>query len=107
MGLAGVYLPMVYTGTFTQGITAGRGWLSSALTFFGGWQPQFIFAGSFLFAVVDVLASRAQVAGTFLPHQFLRMLPYVVTLLTMIFAVRWARVPAFLGKNYDREKRSV
>jgi len=25
----------------------------------------------------------------------------------MIFAFRWARVPQFLGKNYDRESRLV
>ena len=39
------YLPMVYTGTFTEGIVGGRGWLAIALTFFGGWRPQFIVAG--------------------------------------------------------------
>jgi len=27
---------MVYTGTYTDGIVAGRGWLSIALAFFGG-----------------------------------------------------------------------
>jgi simple sugar transport system permease protein len=25
----------------------------------------------------------------------------------MVFAFRWARVPAFLGRNYDRESRLV
>lgn len=30
---------------------------------------------------------------------------YVATLLVMIFAFRWVRVPAYLGKNYDRESR--
>lgn len=28
MGLAGAYLPMVYTGTFTENMVKGRGWLS-------------------------------------------------------------------------------
>ena len=36
MGIAGAYLPLVYTGTFTEGIVGGRGWLAIALTFFGG-----------------------------------------------------------------------
>jgi simple sugar transport system permease protein len=106
MGLAGAYLPMVYTGTFTEGIVQGRGWLSIALTFFGGWQPLTIFLGALFFAAVEVLALRAQILGN-VPHQVLLTIPFVVTLLIMMFGTRWVRVPAFLGQNYDREKRSI
>lgn len=107
MALGGAYLPMVYTGTYTEGIVGGRGWLAIALTFFGGWRPHYIVAGAAFFAGMDVLALRAQVAGIGIPHQFVLMLPYVATLLVMMFAFRWARVPAFLGRNYDRESRLV
>lgn len=107
MGLAGAYLPMVYTGTFTAGIVQGRGWLAIALTFFGGWRPDFIFLGALFFAGLDVMALRAQIAGGIIPYQFLLTIPYVVTILVMIFAFKWAKVPGFLGRNYDREKRSV
>lgn len=107
MAIGGAYLPMVYTGTYTEGIVAGKGWLAIALAFFGGWRPQYILAGAAFFAAMDVLALRAQVAGIGIPHQFVSMLPYVATLLVMIFAFRWVRVPAFLGKNYDRESRLV
>ena len=31
---------------------------------------------------------------------------YVATLVVMVFAFRWARVPEFLGRNYDRESRT-
>lgn len=107
MALGGAYLPMVYTGTFTEGIASGRGWLAIALTFFGGWRPHFILAGAAFFAGMEVLALRVQVAGVGVPHQFVSMLPYVATLLVMMFAFRWARVPAFLGRNYDRESRTA
>lgn len=107
MAIGGAYLPMVYTGTYTEGIVGGRGWLAIALTFFGGWRPQYIVAGAAFFAGMDVLALRAQVAGIGIPHQFVLMLPYVATLLVMVLAFRWARVPAFLGLNYDRESRLV
>jgi len=107
MGLAGAYLPMAYTGTFTEDIVRGRGWLSIALTFFGGWSPHFIFLGALFFAGIEVLAFRAQVASIGIPYQFLLMLPYIATILVMIPGFRWARVPAFLGKNYDREKRGI
>ena len=107
MGLAGAYLPMVYTGTFTAGMVQGRGWIAIALTFFGGWSPLLILLGSLFFDGVDVLALRVQVGGFGIPYQFLLMLPYLATILTMIFAFRWIKAPAFLGQNYDREKRSL
>lgn len=107
MGLAGAYLPMVYTGTFTQGMAHGRGWIAIALTFFGGWSPHLIFLGALFFAGVEVLALRVQVGGVGVPYQFLLTLPYIATILVMIFASRWVRAPAFLGQNYDREKRTL
>jgi len=107
MGLAGAYLPMVYTGTFTEGMVRGRGWLSSALAFFGGWTPHLIFFGSIFFGAIEVLAFRVQIESRAIPYQFLLMLPYIATLLVMVFSFRKSRVPAFLGKNYDREKRTV
>jgi len=107
MGLAGAYLPMVYTGTFTQGMVQGRGWIAIALTFFGGWRPDLIFFGTLFFAGVEVLALRVQVGSLGVPYQFLLTLPYIATILVMIFASRRVRAPAFLGQNYDREKRTL
>ena len=107
MGLAGAYLPMVYTGTFTQGMVQGRGWISIALTFFGGWSPLPILLGSLFFAGVEVLALRVQIGAFGVPYQFLLTLPYIATILVMIFASRRLRPPAFLGQNYDRERRTL
>lgn len=108
MGLAGVYLPLVYTGTFTESMVRGRGWLSIALTFFGGWQPHLIFFGALFFAGIEVFSLRIQViGGGGIPHQFLRTLPYIATILVMMPAFRSVRAPAFLGQNYDREKRTL
>jgi simple sugar transport system permease protein len=107
MAVAGAYLPLVYTGTYTDTIVGGRGWLAIALTFFGGWRPQFIVLGALFFAAMDVVALRAEVAGIDIPSQVLLVVPYVATLLVMVFAFRWAKVPEFLGRNYDRESRTA
>ncbi len=107
MGLAGAYLPMVYTGTFTEGMVQGRGWIAIALTFFGGWTPHLILPGALFFAGVEVLALRVQVGGFGIPYQLLLTLPYIATILVMIFAFKWVRAPAFLGQNYDRERRTL
>lgn len=105
MGLAGAYLPMVYTATFTEGIVRGRGWLAIALTFFGGWSPHLIFVGALFFAAIEVLAFRVQVTGVGIPYQLILMLPYLATMVVMMPTFRRLQVPAFLGKNYDRERR--
>lgn len=107
IGLAGAYLPMVYTGTFTDLMVKGRGWLAIALTFFGGWSPLPILLGSLFFAGVEVLSFRMQVGGSLIPYQFLIMLPYVATIIVMIFTFGKAKVPGFLGQNYDRERRTL
>ncbi len=107
IGLAGAYLPMMYTGTFTENMVKGRGWLAIALTFFGGWRPDTILYGALFFATIEVLAYRVQVVGTGIPYQFLLMLPYLATIVVMIFSFRRSRVPAFLGQNYDRERRAL
>jgi ABC-type uncharacterized transport system permease subunit len=107
IGLAGAYLPMVYTGTFTDLMTKGRGWIAIALTFFGGWSPIPILLGSLFFAAIEVLSFRFQVGGSFIPYQFLIMLPYIATIVVMIFSFGKAKPPAFLGQNYDRERRTL
>ncbi len=107
MGLAGVYLPMVYTGTFTEGMVSGRGWIALALTFFGGWKPHLIFFGALFFAGVEVLSLQVQIIGGGIPHQFLLMTPYIATILVMMRPIKGASAPAFLGQNYDREKRTL
>lgn len=107
MGLAGAYLPMVYTGTFTDLMTKGRGWIAIALTFFGAWSPLPILFGSLFFAAIEVLSFRFQVGSSIIPYQFLTMLPYIATIVVMIFTFGKSRVPSFLGQNYDRERRTL
>lgn len=107
MGLAGAYLPMVYTGTFTEGMVKGRGWLTIALTFFAGWSPLPVLYGSIFFAGIEVASYRLQAGGIDIPYQYLLMVPYLATILVMMLTFRRTRVPSFLGQNYDREKRSL
>jgi simple sugar transport system permease protein len=59
------------------------------------------------FSGIEVLSYRVQVGGSVIPYQFLLMLPYIATILVMVFSFSKVRVPAFLGQNYDRERRSL
>ena len=77
------------------------GWATTALRL-----DQYIAAVALFFATMDVVALRAEVSGIDIPSQVLLVIPYVATLIVMVFAFRWARVPEFLGRNYDRESRT-
>jgi simple sugar transport system permease protein len=66
-----------------------------------------ILFGALFFAGVEVLALKFQVGGFGIPYQFLLILPYIATILVMLFAFKLVRVPAYLGQNYDREKRTL
>jgi len=101
MALAGDYLVLAFTGTFTEYIVSGRGWISIALTLFGRWSP--IPLGSLLFSGIEVLIYQLQAMEVAIPYQFLLMMPFIVTLFILIWVYKRAEVPQALGKAYDRE----
>lgn len=103
MGLAGAYLPLCFTGTFTDTIVSGRGWISIAITLFGRWNPIPILFGSLVFSGVEVAVYWLQAQRIALPYQFLLMLPFIVTLLILIYTSRRMEMPLSLGRHYDRE----
>lgn len=103
MGLSGAYLPLCFTGSFTETIVGGRGWIAIAINLFGGWKPLPIIAGSLIFGGVEVLVYWLQAQGVAVPYQFLLMLPFIVTLLILIYISRRLEMPLGIGKHYDRE----
>jgi len=107
-GLAGAYLSLAYTPTWTDNMTAGQGWIAVALVIFATWNPLRAAAGAYLFGGVEALGFRIQAVGGTVPSYFLRMLPYVFTLAVLLVVTARSRrpaVPAALGRPYFREER--
>ncbi|MFW5912041.1 MAG: ABC transporter permease [Candidatus Hadarchaeota archaeon] len=98
-GLAGVWL-ISYSGSFTDGIVAGRGFMGIAATVVGGYVPIWAFGSSFLFGFVFSLQQALQ---QFIPNQFAQMLPYIATIIVMAGLLGRIEVPEALGKHYIRE----
>ncbi len=105
IGLAGGYLPLVLTGTFTDNMTAGRGWIALMLVIFGRWVPHVALLGAFLFAYVEAFQFKVAMGTKLVPPQFLLMLPYVFAMIVLIQIYRGARAPKALTVPYDREAR--
>lgn len=59
-GLAGAFLSLVYRPSWTDGMTAGLGWIAVALVIFVGWSPFRAIFGSIFFGLLYYLQFRLQ-----------------------------------------------
>jgi ABC-type uncharacterized transport system permease subunit len=98
-GMGGGQLTLAGLGTFTQNVTAGRGFIALAAVMFGRWKPAGTMGAILLFTFTEAVQIRAQVLGIHLPYQFLVMLPYLVTIVALTLFVRRGRPPKYLGVN--------
>ncbi|WP_461210262.1 ABC transporter permease [Desulfocurvus sp. DL9XJH121] len=107
VGLGGAYLSLAYTHLWTNGMTAGRGWIAVALVIFAFWRPGRAVFGAYLFGGVMAFQLRLQAAGTNVPSSFLLMLPYALTVAALLFSALRGRggsssaAPAALGLNIE------
>lgn len=102
-GLGGTFLSLISLNRFVDNITASRGFIALAIVIFGKWDPYLVLAASLLFGTTDALQLRLQAVGLDVPYHFMLMLPYVLTILVMVFTARRSQSPAALGQNYERE----
>lgn len=104
-GLAGAYLSEVAAPMWSQGMSAGRGWIALALTTFATWRPMRVLLGAYLFGAITALQFRLQGMGVDVPAQLLAMMPYLATIAVLCaMSVRpaWVRanMPASLGRAF-------
>jgi general nucleoside transport system permease protein len=101
-GIAGASLSIALLNVFQQNLTSGMGFIAVALVYFGGWTPKGVLAGSLLFSIVSALQLWVQTLGLPIPSDFATMLPYILTILALVFAVRKVNQPAALSKIFER-----
>jgi len=107
-GMAGAHLSLVYSKSWTEGLTGGRGWIVIALTIFALWNPLRAFLGAFLFGCIFVLQYLLQPIGV--PPNLLAMMPYLATLGVLLAGGlrkdhRRLLAPAKLGQAYTKGER--
>jgi ABC-type uncharacterized transport system permease subunit len=98
-GIGGGQLILAGLGTFTQNVTAGRGFVALAAVVFGRWRPAGIMMAVLLFTLIESLQIRAQILGITVPYQVLIMAPYLVTIIALAFFMKRMRPPGALGMN--------
>ena len=106
VGLGGAALVLRASGSFVEGMTAGRGFLALALVLLGRWRPVLVAAGTLLIGAATAAQFHLQGLGLAgVPYHLLLALPYLLTLVVLA-VVPPDRLggPAALGKPYRAQK---
>jgi ABC-type uncharacterized transport system permease subunit len=99
--IGGAYLSIGFVGSFSENMTAGRGFIGLAVMICGRWLPQGALVFALLFGFFTALAQRLPVFSPSAATLF-QALPYVVTLIAVAGVVGRSIPPAADGRPLDR-----
>jgi simple sugar transport system permease protein len=103
-GLAGAFLTLEAVGSFERGMTNGRGFVALACMIFGRWTPIGSWGAALLFGLASAMQTQLQFGGEInIPHQFIGMLPYLLTIIVLAGVGGKTRPPAADGVPYEKE----
>ncbi len=102
-GVGGAHLSIAYTMNWSEGMTAGRGFIAIALVIFSKWHPLWAVAGALLFGGLVAFQLQLQASGVDVSPFLLNMVPYVLTIVVLMLwgGRRKFAAPAGLGKIYS------
>jgi simple sugar transport system permease protein len=100
-GIGGAHLSTALALSWSEGMTAGRGFIAVALVIFGSWRPLRVAAGAYLFGAALTLGSVLQVHGVAVNQFLLDALPYLLTVLVLVVLMRRQaqQTPEALGQS--------
>lgn len=103
-GLAGGCLVLTQTIQFTMYTINGAGFIALAAVSFGRWTPRGVTGASLLFGFAVALAIyMVNIAGLrWLPPEFFSIMPYIITLVTLVAFSGKEYAPAAAGQTYDK-----
>lgn len=104
-GMGGAYISLIRVPQWTEGMTAGIGWIALALVVFASWKPWRVLLGAYLFGGVTVIQLNLQAAGVAIPVEYLAMSPYLITILVLvIMSADKSSAPASLGRSFHASR---
>jgi simple sugar transport system permease protein len=101
--LSGAFLSIEVNGLFREGQTVGLGFIALAALILGNWQPTRLMLGALLFGFAQAIPLRLNDAFLIstLPEEFIRMIPYVVTIVAVAGFVGRVQPPEAAGRAYQ------
>lgn len=107
-GLGGLVF-IVPTGTTFNASVAGYGFLALAVLIFGQWRPGRIAVAAIFFGLMKTIAAAYSgipvLAGLGMPDSVYNMIPYITTLLVLMFTSKNSKRPAAAGTPYNKGER--
>jgi simple sugar transport system permease protein len=98
----GAFLSIGFVHSFSQNMTAGRGFIALAALIFGRWRPFGLLGATLLFGFSSALAQRLPAFSPSTATLF-QALPYVLTLIAVAGVIGRSVPPAAAGRPYSRE----
>lgn len=100
-GMGGAYISLIRVPQWTEGMTAGVGWIALALVVFASWKPWRVLLGAYLFGGITQLQLNLQGAGVAIPVEYLAMSPYVITIVVLVvLSADKSAAPGSLGRTF-------
>lgn len=104
-GLGGAYLATAILNRFSEGMSAGRGFIALCIVIFGGWDPKKILLGSLFFGIIDAFQLHMQV-WSIIPYPLLIIMPYLFTIIVVSTVSRKkSNMPRKLAVPYIRGEK--
>lgn len=103
--LGGCHLVLSQIYLFSEGMSAGKGFIALAAVILGRWSPLGAVLAALLFGLCEALQLRLQFSNPDVPYQIFLILPYAASLIVLVCFFGRSRQPAAAGQIYDRESR--
>ncbi len=97
VGIAGAAFSLDLKQGWSYRHTFGAGWIALAIVIFGGWRPWRVAIGCYLFAALEIVATRSQSALPNIPTQIIQVAPFVLMIFVLAL-VNLASSPAALRR---------
>ena len=102
--MGGVFLSIGFVNSFTENMTAGRGFIALAALIFGKWRPFGAFGACLLFGFASALAPQFQNVQSWQTYGTLfEALPYLLTLIAVAGLIGRSIPPAADGRPYVKQ----
>ena len=102
-GLGGAFVTLSTVSQFRPSVIVGQGFIAIAAVIFGKFNPQGALVGCLIFGFCNGIKSLIGQNNIVSPN-LISMIPYIVTILALIFFVGKSRVPAANGKPFIKAK---
>jgi simple sugar transport system permease protein len=103
--VGGVAISIGNVNTFVEEMSSGRGFIALAALAFGKWNPVGVLLASLFFGLTDAFQLRLQISITDSPYQYFQMIPYVATVLILIWTSRKGLAGPKTGEYFEKEAK--